>query len=1615
MKKSFLLVLFVILTAVLLVTGAAFAEDGDELPVNNGLPVVYLNIDESEGHTTIEEMLNSPGHIDTCDGKISIKVPEGFHYSDFPEVDLESVEGLDMTIRGRGNSTWARADKKPFKIKLDKKADLFSLGKNKHWVLIANALDPSLLKDRISAWLGDELDFGFTPRGVPVDMVMTGEKYGTHYIGSYYFSENVRVDDNRLEIQELEETDTEMPKITGGYLIQNSAQVRIGSPDKFVTDHGVGWATHTPSFDPEDQVTQDAPLGAGEEDTESEEAFAERDPDPEEHYQNLLGSDERHPQQVYIQNYIQQFEDILFEGGAKYRDLMDVESAAKYWLMNTISLNLDAYITGSTYLYKDRDPEGGGVSKLYWGPLWDFDFAWYYDSIYTGFRIPHEWLKPLFCDKSEGGFVEELHKQWPVMKAALTRLSEDGGVMDKYYEETKDSAKQDHILWNPEEDPAEFDYKAITEKFKTWIKNRISWVDENIDSLDSLVHKVEYYNDEELFLSTFVQDGHLIEGSEEYPEKEGYVFLGWVDQNGNTIDPFTEVYEDLVLKANYVSEKDAIMAQEVVFKANGDMARYLPFAHAYQIEYDILPTDAQERSITWTSSDETLATVDQEGVVLFTQPGEEDYEVTITATLKSGKTKDFTLKVTGGDFIDPDTISPEREYIAMAAGAQDHFTITTDPSPAKILNFEYTSDNEDVVTVDDMGILTAVAPGTATVSVKAISPEKELTTSTTVYVTDLPIVYVDIDESEGHHTIEEMNASEDHSVLCDGTVKIVVPEGFRYSDMPDDLELESTKDLVMTIRGRGNSTWCESKKPSKIKLDKKTDIFGLGKNKHWVLIANAYDDTLLRDRITAWIGEKLGFEFTPTGYPVDLVMNGKYLGSYYFSENVRVDENRLEIDELDETITDPDSIEITGGYLIQNSLQTRPGSPDIFHTKMGVDWATHTPTFDLLDDGYENPAQQQYIQNHIQKMEDAMFGENFTNSEGMHYRDLMDIDSAVKYWLVNTLSQNGDAYSTGSTYIYKKRDTADGIGKVYWGPLWDFDYAWDYGPDTDYFDIRGEWSKALLYDTEEGGFIEGVNAQWPVLKAIVAELTEEGGIIDQFAQETKASAIMDRKVNHKKHGPLGDDEEYEEENVSQEEADFDYDAAITKMKSWIDQRTAWVDENLPELGNKIHKVSFYSGDEVFYSSFVEDGQWLKGLGIEPEKDGMVFIGWADENGEELDPDTHVFSDINVYAVYIPESEATHAEWISLRTPVDMVKYDPANNDYPIPFTVLPSDAQDRKVQWTSSDESIATVNKAGIVTIKAPGEVTFTGSLKYGSSVEFKLFITDGEIVYPERIYPESDTVYLFEGEMTTMTILTDPCPAKFGFTSYEVTDSGVISKDWDDVITAVAPGIARINAEMTNFDENWDVVSNLNTSVKVIVSINEATQNVNKLINELPDKVTLDDKEQIENARKAYDALDDYEKSTIPELQLAALDVAQARLDTAIAKAELEKEKAKKAEAEKKLKEAQAAQKKAELALKKAQAKNRTVTGLKLTSKNRKITVKYKKTSKASGYQIQYRLKGAKKYKYLKKFTTKLKFTSKKLKKGKTYQVRVRPYTKINGKKYYGKWTAAKKIKVKK
>ena len=295
----------------------------------------------------------------------------------------------------------------------------------------------------------------------------------------------------------------------------------------------------------------------------------------------------------------------------------------------------------------------------------------------------------------------------------------------------------------------------------------------------------------------------------------------------------------------------------------------------------------------------------------------------------------------------------------------------------------------------------------------------------------IPVITLTLDPEEFRKVLESPR-HEYQAEAC--TLRIDVPEGYACEYGPFDETLIGTELPLKYLRGRGNSTWLEAKKPFKLRLEESADILGMGANEHWVLLANAKDESLLRNRIISCIGEAFGLPYTSKFVPVDLVVNGEYQGSYLLGEQVRIGENRIEIDKLKKSVTEEP--ELGGGYLLAMAPSEKDPEIGKIILNSGLSFLVDTPDFTEYNESQQEAlaAQKAYIGNYLQRVEDAVYGEDFRNGQGEALSDLMDLESAAKYWWVQTFAFNDDGFASTSTYLYKVRD-----GKLYWGPLWDFD------------------------------------------------------------------------------------------------------------------------------------------------------------------------------------------------------------------------------------------------------------------------------------------------------------------------------------------------------------------------------------------------------------------------------------------------------------------------------------------------------------------------------------------------------------------------------------------------
>lgn len=283
---------------------------------------------------------------------------------------------------------------------------------------------------------------------------------------------------------------------------------------------------------------------------------------------------------------------------------------------------------------------------------------------------------------------------------------------------------------------------------------------------------------------------------------------------------------------------------------------------------------------------------------------------------------------------------------------------------------------------------------------------------------NLPTIDITMtDTNTAHNTLDYLKKSKDNRV----PMKAELLEGDRVTDITPSGDGE--------IKGRGNYTWSNSqmvKKPFQIKLDKKRDLFGMGKAKTWILLANYADASLMRNKVAFDFASSIGMPYSPQSRWVDVRLNGASQGTYLLSEKTQVGENRVDL-------SDPEGVlaELDDNYGTKEDYYFRSGtSGSIFTLK---DAASDVP--DKADGPLPaaTAAGWKDMQTTLNKVDAALGAKNPNWST---ISSLIDVDSFVRYYFVYEMTENPEVVAS-SIYFYK-----NGPGdKLHAGPVWDFDSA----------------------------------------------------------------------------------------------------------------------------------------------------------------------------------------------------------------------------------------------------------------------------------------------------------------------------------------------------------------------------------------------------------------------------------------------------------------------------------------------------------------------------------------------------------------------------------------------
>jgi hypothetical protein len=265
-----------------------------------------------------------------------------------------------------------------------------------------------------------------------------------------------------------------------------------------------------------------------------------------------------------------------------------------------------------------------------------------------------------------------------------------------------------------------------------------------------------------------------------------------------------------------------------------------------------------------------------------------------------------------------------------------------------------------------------------------------------------------------------------------------LPCTIRYVDGTTTTTYTLTTEKGGGIRGRGNTTWNEAKKrPWRIKFDKKTKFLGsdFAEAKSWTLLANAFDKSLMRNALTYYLGKFVGLPFCPSARFVDLVMNGTYRGTYQISDQMEVNEKRVNVDSK------------TGWMFEYGNAEDKVDAPKVSIDVDGSNYGyvqVKNPEF-TNDDFTTNQDLADKISTYLKTtLADSLKTTNtgYTYIDPNYgYRSMVDTASLINWYIATEITANWDGFYS----IYSSRQVN---GPLFVGPMWDEDLAYGNHKDT---------------------------------------------------------------------------------------------------------------------------------------------------------------------------------------------------------------------------------------------------------------------------------------------------------------------------------------------------------------------------------------------------------------------------------------------------------------------------------------------------------------------------------------------------------------------------------------
>lgn len=217
------------------------------------------------------------------------------------------------------------------------------------------------------------------------------------------------------------------------------------------------------------------------------------------------------------------------------------------------------------------------------------------------------------------------------------------------------------------------------------------------------------------------------------------------------------------------------------------------------------------------------------------------------------------------------------------------------------------------------------------------------------------------------------------------------------------------------IKGRGNSTWGAPKTPLQMKLSERADLLGLGAAKKWVLLANYFDASLMRNDVAFKLAEMLGEQYATRGEFVNFYVDDEYMGVYYLTHKVEISKGSVDLRDMYGVLMEVDSL----------------------HWETEECYFTHQKTCLVLKEAVTEDDEDIIEQAVVDFVDDYNLLEQLAvRHDFAAISELIDVKSFAEYYLMSEFTSNPDAYIS-SFYLYKngERDV------IHAGPVWDYDLA----------------------------------------------------------------------------------------------------------------------------------------------------------------------------------------------------------------------------------------------------------------------------------------------------------------------------------------------------------------------------------------------------------------------------------------------------------------------------------------------------------------------------------------------------------------------------------------------